>query len=306
MLLHCPAKLNLALAVGGPLGPEAGARRGFHPICSWFVAVSLGDDLELTRRPEHDGPESRYQIAWAEDAPRPSPIDWPIEKDLAVRAHRLIERHVGKPLPIDAHLRKRIPVGGGLGGGSSDAAGMIRGVNALFALHLDEHTQHTIAMQLGSDVAFFLDQQAGELANPRPAIVSGLGEELRRVDRVPAWVVLIAPAFGCPTGSVYRAFDSALPPRFKQDEVYALVESSLTRGQIDPHALFNDLARPAEAVAPELAPLRHRCIERTGKPVHITGSGSTMFILEASEPAAQAAAQALAGEAVATVIAALC
>jgi 4-diphosphocytidyl-2-C-methyl-D-erythritol kinase len=303
VLLHCPAKLNLALAVGGPLGPEAGARRGFHPICSWFVAVSLGDDLELARRPEHDGPESHYQITWAHDAPRPSPIDWPIEKDLAVRAHRLLEHHAGKPLPIDAHLRKRIPVGGGLGGGSSDAAGMIRGVNALFDLRLDEHTQHAIAMQLGSDVAFFLD--AAE-TNPRPAIVSGLGEELRRVDRVPAWVVLIAPAFGCPTGNVYRTFDSALPPRFKQDEIYALVESSLTRGRIDPLALFNDLARPAEAVAPELAPLRQRCSARTGKPVHITGSGSTMFILEASEPAAQAAARALATEPVATVISTLC
>lgn len=293
MLIPCWAKLNLTLAVGPPLGPEAGPKRGFHPIASWFAAVGLADDLELT--PLRPGEPSRYVIEWADDAPRPSPIDWPIEKDLAVRAHRLLEARAGRPLPIAMTLRKRTPVGGGLGGGSSDAAGLIRGVNDLFALGLDEPAQHALAATLGSDIAFFLDTGVPLDQPPRPALVTGLGDELRRLERVPGWAVLILPPFGCPTGPVYRAFDAAVPPRFRVDEVFALAEAAIARGRLDGSALFNDLARPAEAVAPDLAPLRRRVAERLGTSVHVTGSGSTLFALVPDADAARSAAGSLAG-----------
>ena len=119
-----PAKLNLALSVGPPNVDR------MHPISSWMVTVDLFDDLDVARLP--DGSLSRYAIEWHPEARRRTPIDWSISKDLAVRAHLAIERLVGRPLPLQMRLRKRIPVGGGLGGGSSDAAAMIRAVDAIF------------------------------------------------------------------------------------------------------------------------------------------------------------------------------
>lgn len=303
LTIACPAKLNLALAVAPPLGPAAGPKRGYHPICSWFAAIGLADDLTLEALPV--GTESRYAITWAPDAPRPSPIDWPIDQDLAVRAHRLVEQHARRALPVAMTLRKRTPVGGGLGGGSSDAAGMIRGLDALFALGLSAPHQHALAATLGSDIAFFLDHAASIDAPPRPALVTGLGEELRRLERVPAWAVLIIPAFGCPTGPVYKAFDADFPPRFRQDEVFALVESAIARGRIDSRALFNDLARPAEAVAPALAGLRRDAALAAAAPLHVTGSGSTLFALADSPATAADLAARLAPLPAATIIAPL-
>ena len=119
-----PAKLNLALAVGRPDG------RGMHPICSWMVTISLCDLMVITRLPRDR--LSRYAIGWHADAPRPGEIDWPTASDLAVRAHLALERHVKRSLPVQLKLDKRIPVGGGLGGGSSDAAATLRVVNELF------------------------------------------------------------------------------------------------------------------------------------------------------------------------------
>ena len=107
-----PAKLNLALSVGAP-----NAQR-MHPIASWMVTVSLHDELFLEELQADS--LSLYAIIWHKDARRKSEIDWSITKDLAVRAHLAVEAHVGRKLPIKMRLEKRIPVGGGLGGGSSN------------------------------------------------------------------------------------------------------------------------------------------------------------------------------------------
>ena len=88
---RAPAKVNLALAVG-PVDPAVGDPR--HPICSWMVRISLYDDLTLRRLPS--GSLSRYAILWAPDALHQPDIDWPIRKDLAVRAHLLLREAVGR------------------------------------------------------------------------------------------------------------------------------------------------------------------------------------------------------------------
>ena len=281
------AKVNLALAVGPPLPPSAGAHAGFHLICSWMHAVDLFDDLSLTRL--HHNDHSRHEIAWASDAPKPSPIDWPIEKDLCVRAHRLIEQRTARTLPLHLALRKRIPVGGGLGGGSSDAASTILAINTLFALNLSPQTQLDIARSLGSDVAFFLSSPT-PLSPPAPAIVSGLGERLDPLAPVSGCLLLILPPMGCPTGPVYRAFDAAPAKPVPEADIRALATRAARESRI-PHAdLFNDLAAPAFAVAPSLAAIRDAATRTLNQPVHITGSGSTLFsVFDA--PAAAAAAR---------------
>jgi len=262
--IPCPAKVNLALSVGAPL------ENGMHPIASWMVQVSLYDDL--TVEPSDDG-ESRFDIQWADDAPQPSEIDWPIEKDLAYRAHQLIERHVGRALPVKMTLRKRIPVGAGLAGGSSNGAMMLRAVNKVFELGLSHATLCAMAGQLGSDLAFFLGEPS--------AIVRGVGEvtEPAALDR-PMHLTLILPPLSCSTGAVYRAFDE-LNPRAALREVYV---------GVDP---FNDLGEPACVVEPRLRTARGQCETLLGRPIHITGSGAAMFAVANDRAEAQSLADRL-------------
>ena len=149
---QAPAKLNLALSVGPP------DVEGMHPICTWMVSIDLCDELAVTRL-EADR-LSRYAIVWHEDAKRRSDIDWPITRDLAVRAHLALEQHTNGRLPVQLKLEKRIPVAGGLGGGSSDAAAMLRVVNELYELGLSLGQLQKLAAGLGSDVPFFVAGEA--------------------------------------------------------------------------------------------------------------------------------------------------
>ena len=127
--IQAHAKVNLSLMVERPL------ENGMHPIESKMARIALFDTLEVTRLEDHA--PSRYAVLWAEDAPKQSEIDWAITDDLAVQAHRLLEKAVGHPLPIQLKLEKRIPVGGGLGGGSADAAAMLLAVSQLFKVDID-------------------------------------------------------------------------------------------------------------------------------------------------------------------------
>lgn len=252
---QCPAKVNLTLSVGPPRVSD-----GMHPICSWMVRVSLFDDLTII--PRSDG-TSEYELAFADDAPQPSPIDWPIESDLAVRAHRLIEQHVGRELPVQMIVRKRIPVGAGLAGGSSNAATMMFALNETFDLGLSGETLAELSGQLGSDIAFFF--------GPPSAVISGVGDQLdpALLDGT-MHLVIITPSLSCHTGSVYGAFD-----RLRPDGVV------VATGPGD--APFNDLAVAAFDVEPRLVSVRDQCAELTGGNVHVTGSGAAMFIVCDSE-----------------------
>jgi 4-diphosphocytidyl-2-C-methyl-D-erythritol kinase len=260
VLALAPAKVNLALSVGPP-----GVDR-MHPIASWMVTVDLHDELLLTRLPEES--LSRYAILWHEEARRRSDIDWSITKDLAVRAHLALQEHVGRPLPLQLKMQKRIPVGGGLGGGSSDAAAMLHGVNALYALGLDDDELASIASGLGSDVAF--------LVHGGSAIVEGLGERVERHDDVPdLHAVLAFPSVACPTGAVYGAFDREA----QTARVDAARVRSLARSRPAPHDCFNDLAGPACAIAPSLRDDIEELSALAERPAHVSGSGSTIFVL---------------------------
>lgn len=271
--LSAPAKVNLALAVGPPDGD------GMHPIASWMVTIGLCDEMEL--RPLPAGSLSRFAIEWHPEARQRRPIDWPITADLAVRAHQSLERALGRSLPVQMRLRKRIPVGGGLGGGSSDAAAMIRGLERLFGLSLDPTQRRAIARSLGSDVPFLLEGGS--------ALVEGLGERIEPLGPPPPLhAVLLLPGEGCPTGAVYRRFD-ALPPRpFEAERVRRIAEGGRSSSAgVDSGLLFNDLAEPAFLEHPLLRALAAAFSEAARRPVHLSGSGSTLFALaaDASEAA---------------------
>ncbi|MCK4873716.1 MAG: hypothetical protein KAS72_13420 [Phycisphaerales bacterium] len=256
-----PAKVNLALSVGAA-DPSA---EGKHPICSWMVSVNLHDVLELTRA--QPGRMSLYAIQWDDDAPRKTEIDWPITRDLAVRAHLALENQLGRRLPLRMKLTKSIPVGGGLGGGSSDAAAMLRGCNDLFELDLGDDELLDLAMTLGSDVGFAL--RAGS------AIVEGFGERIEPRPHVQCHLTLVFPDCQCPTGLVYRAFDDLnMDGALEEARVRALTTTPLAEA-----SPFNDLAEPARSITTDLANVMADVSALADAPCHLTGSGSTVFVV---------------------------
>ena len=264
--LACPAKVNLALSVGPP--DEAS---GMHAIASWMIAVSLCDYLRV-RRLSRDAP-SRFDIGFAEDAAVMQAVDWPPERDLAVRAHAAVERVIGSPLPVVATLRKRVPAGAGLGGGSADAAGTLLALDRLFALNLAADTLHRIAAGLGSDVTFALAAMRGRGMS---AVATGLGGWLEFVPLArPLHLVLILPSLHCGTPAVYAALDRLRPDAAPPDE--ARVRTMARFGDVGD--LFNDLAAPAEAVEPRLRAMRDAVERAVGRRPHVTGSGAACFLI---------------------------
>ena len=245
MPILAPAKINLHLRVGPPRAD------GFHPILTWMCVVDLYDEIEI--EPAANG------VTLECDDPS-IPTD---ERNLVVKAALAM----GAAAKIK--LTKRIPAGGGLAGGSSDAASTLM---ALGPGHPDKNLPQ-IAMSLGSDVAFFLHGPS--------SVCAGVGEQVRPIDP-PAcgWALLILPPFGMPTPAVYRKFDEMKLGRRESIDVEpdwsALTQLSAER--LLPH-LVNDLEPPAFALNPELRRLRDNWEQRLGRPVRMSGSGSTLFTL---------------------------
>ena len=295
MIWRAHAKLNLCLSVGAP-EPEGAAKAGWHTIASWMQCIDLHDEVHLCALPE--GQPASVSVRWADDAPRPTTIDWPIEKDLAHRALRSLEEHAGRPLPVAVEVVKRVPVGGGLGGGSADAAAVLLGVPRLLGLSIDHADLLRLGLSLGSDVGFFMDPDAQEQTPPRGALIGGFGDEVRRVEGASSEVLLIVPGYGCPTPPVYKAFDQVLAERQREDSIerahrklvgpakqwgakMSLVESRWERavetGKVEGDRLFNDLAVPAFRVEPRLGQLVTALARATRETPCVTGSGSCIF-----------------------------
>lgn len=261
--IDCPAKLNLTLAVGPP------REDGLHPLASVMVALNFGDALSLNTI---DAGPSRFTRSWHTDAPRTQAIDWPIEKDLISRAHALMQKAVGKSLPIECGLDKQIPAGAGLGGGSSDAAGMLVGLRDLFDLPLPDGRLVELGLTLGADVGFLVHALLGQ----RAAVVTGIGDIITPIDTLDALdVVLIFPEGQCPTAQVYSEFDRSSRPTQAADlDDYA---ARWAKAAALPKPI-NDLAAAASRICPAIEHAKARLTEM-GLAAHLTGSGSTLFAL---------------------------
>jgi 4-diphosphocytidyl-2-C-methyl-D-erythritol kinase len=259
-----PAKINLDLLVG-PRRAD-----GYHPLDSVVAKVTLYDEITLT--PRADG-----QITLTcRDADC-----GPAEMNLAYQAAKLLADEMRKNRDladgVDIALVKHIPPGKGLGGGSSDAAAVLAGLDQLWRLDTPPDRLTELAATLGSDVPLFL--------GPPAARMTGRGEKLSHLAVHSFAAVLHMPLFTCATADVYRAFDSlpdartggpgsarAMPTREAID--LAAHPPSAWRGR-----LANDLTIAAEAVNPQLRGTMEMLRDCTGQPVHMTGSGSAMFIL---------------------------
>lgn len=271
MLVRAYAKINLTLAVSPPESTTA-ARPGWHHIASWFHAVDVWDEVQIARI---EGPA---QVSVAFDASLAgASVDWPIEQDLGYRAVKALEQRINGELPVRVDVRKRIPSGGGLGGGSSDAAAVLRGVNQLMALNLGYAELVSIGRKLGSDVEFFLDE-VGLDTPPRPAFVQGFGDEVERVSRLGDEVTLLLTGVACPTPKVYAKFDQLGSTIFAKGPARRAMEESIAQGCVREELLFNQLTSAACEVSPALNKALHACARRCGK-VILSGSGGTAFTL---------------------------
>ncbi len=260
--LLAPAKLNLVLRVVGRRGD------GYHLLETLFHTIDCCD--ELTLRGRVDGPSV---LSVAVDDPRDQvPSDG---QNLVLRAAERFRSATGEALGFAFELHKRVPSGGGLGGGSSDAAAALRLCNTLCNNPLTAEQLHALAAGLGADVPFFL--RAG------PRWGTGVGDQLSTLVESPNYhFVLILPPFGCSTVEVYKNYSANWRPSFDAASVCGdrndHPKDSLVRNRFDPNLQVNDLAAAAERIRPELGELRRRVVEQGVPNVHMTGSGSTLFV----------------------------
>ena len=261
--LAAPAKINLNLLVA-PRRED-----GYHPIDSCVARVTLYDQIVL--RPIRQ-PQIRLRCTGADCGPP--------ERNLAYRAAEQLAGRAGeRGVAIDLH--KAIPPASGLGGGSSDAAAVLEGLNHLWGLGLTPDQRMEAAAALGSDVPLFF--------GPPTSRITGRGEHVEPVEVHPFWAVLCLPAISCSTTEVYRGADADGPRMSRQ-----LASDVLTAPPSTWRArLENQLAPAAERLCPELGSLRSRLGRQSGIPACITGSGSAVFLLCDSRQEALAAAESL-------------
>jgi len=242
--LRCPAKLNLFLEVLGKR-PD-----GYHELSTVMAPVALYDTLTLT-------PAKRFTLEV--DGP-PLPGTNTVEKAWHAVAKR-------RKIPgVRARLVKGVPAGSGMGGGSSDAAAMIEGLDRLFDLGLD---RHEVAAEIGSDVNFFLERGA--------ALCTGRGEKVAPIASGPELhAVILWPGFSLSTAAVYRRVREFLTRT--PNLVIDFLNSFAREGPGGLEAvLFNRLESAAFALHPELAALRARLAEVLPNGARMTGSGSALY-----------------------------
>jgi len=266
VFVRCPAKLNLFLEVHGRR-PD-----GYHEIETVMQAVTLYDDIELSARA--DG----QLVLECSDPGLPA-----AGGNLAWMAADAIRRAVGLPAGVSISLQKRIPQGAGLGGGSSDAAGVLAGVDALFDLGLGRERLCELAAELGSDVPYFL------LGGT--AICRGRGEDVSPVPAArPADYVICCPAEGLSTATVYENVGKIALTSEKRSA--SLVLESLAGGDVASvqPCLFNRLGEAACSLASEVARARDVLTHAASVPALVTGSGSAVYVLLESAVRAEAVA----------------
>ncbi len=251
-----PAKLNLMLHVVGRRAD------GYHLVQTVFRLIDLADTLAFA--PRADG---AIRLA----TPLPGV---PEEDDLAVRAARLLQAETGCRQGATIALEKRIPLGGGLGGGSSDAATTLIALNELWGTGLGRADLARIGLALGADVPFFLFG--------RNALGEGIGEALTALDLPPSWYVVVAPQVAVSTREIFAAAE--LTRATKPLKITAFFAGT-GRNDLEPavRARFPEVARAIDWLA-------------SHGEARMSGSGSSVFAAFEHEHEARAVAAKVPGE----------
>jgi 4-diphosphocytidyl-2-C-methyl-D-erythritol kinase len=261
--INAPAKINLGLKV------VCRREDGYHNIETLFQAINLYDELHL------------------------SPIDSGVflsinRKDLDVREKNLIHKaatrlleYLSFPRGVKIHLNKRIPMGAGLGGGSSDAAATLKGLIKLYELSVSEKDIHSIASSIGADVPFFL--------NGPTAFGYGIGEIIEPSPPLPPfWIVLVKPNFSISTAWVYQKYDSILTKSVNKTKILKSAINTADPQKIG-KSLFNDLEAVCFPKFPVLAEIKRELLSLGSCGALMSGSGASVFGLFSDQKLAHGA-----------------
>lgn len=248
-----PAKINLFLHVVGRRAD------GYHLLQTLFRFLDFADTIRF--EPRRDG-----RILLANPLPGVPPA-----ADLTVRAAEALRAATGATAGVTLHVEKRVPMGGGLGGGSSDAATTLMALNRLWHTGLDSLQLQRTGLALGADVPVFI--------HGRTAFAEGVGEHFTDVTLPPAWYLVLVPGVVVPTLEIFRS------PALRRDT------PAIAAADWRPGSGHNDLEPVACALYPEVA--RHLEWLRQHGDARMSGSGACCFVEFAEESAAGAAMSAL-------------
>jgi len=249
LLIKSPAKVNLRL--------EVLARRsdGYHNIRTVMVPIDLSDVLHIALTED-----DRIEVSCSQ---ADLPVD---EKNLAYRAGLLILQGIGKGKGFHIRIEKRIPVGAGLGGGSSNAASTLLGLNRLLEAHISDSDLMRMATKLGADVPFFL--------HGRPAVATGIGERLETLTGLPRfWFLLVYPGIPVSTQWAYERLNLWLTNPRDHINMPAFSWETRSLGQF----LQNDLERAVVEEYPVLQWIKQRLLGVGAAASLMSGSGSTVY-----------------------------
>ena len=251
--IEAPAKLNLTLEI---LGKRSD---GYHEIKSVVQTINLCDTLTFT---------DENNIVYSSNS-----TDWHAEKSLVSRAVTLLTRKTGYDGGAAIHVEKRIPLMAGLGGDSSDAASVLRGLNQLWKLRFTKRELASMAVELGSDVPFFiyggtcLMEGRGEKITPLPAILH-------------RWVVLVVPGIARTPDKTKNAYAQVQRNHYSNGKITdKMVTEIRTRAEFDNSRLYNAFENIFFTSKNGLSSQREHIL-RTGVPhCHLAGSGPGLFTL---------------------------
>ncbi|OGQ79185.1 MAG: 4-(cytidine 5'-diphospho)-2-C-methyl-D-erythritol kinase [Deltaproteobacteria bacterium RIFCSPLOWO2_12_FULL_60_19] len=251
MRIRAPAKINLSLRVVGR------GRDGYHLVDTVMIPVNLYDEIEITR------PKKARQ-------PLSVTCNHPLvpsgKKNLAYRAAALLLKKAGIQAPIRIRIRKRIPVGAGLGGGSSDAAATLVGLNRLLRLGWERKRLLPLAGSLGADVPFFI--------LGKPARGRGIGDKLSEIGPIRRlWLVILYPGFPVSTRWAYGRLARKLTKHIENTSI----NLSLRGRRVLAELSVNDLEKVVFQRYPRVARLKARLIQEGAAGALMSGSGSSVF-----------------------------
>lgn len=252
MILFPPAKINLGLKV------LFKREDGYHEIESCMLPIPVCDVLEIL-------PSDHFEFRMSGLL-----IDGDPEQNLCIRAFRLLQKDFGIT-NVYMHLQKNIPMGAGLGGGSSDAAYVLKGLNTFFGLNISNEKLKDLAACLGSDCPFFIDEV--------PQIANGRGEVLEavKVDLSSYFIKVVHPEIHVGTAEAYQGVHFSTPdPTIK--EILALPINEWN------DKLLNDFEKSIFTKYPEIKAIKDKMYAEGAIYASMSGSGSSVFGLYEKEP----------------------